>query len=88
MIKSDEIIGKILDNAEVGAGMHVLDVACGTGVMFDYYPERNVASVTGIDIAPEMSKSAISSELWNFLEYFFHYPPIRLVMQGNLCYNC
>ena len=58
MIKSDEIIGKILDNAEVGAGMDVLDVACGTGVMFDYYLSRGVASVTGIDIAPKMAKIA------------------------------
>ena len=58
MIKSDVIIGKILDHAEVGEGMDVLDVACGTGVMFDYYLQRNVASVTGIDIAPEMAKIA------------------------------
>ena len=58
MIKSDVIIGKILDNAEVGPGMDVLDVACGTGVMFDYYLERQVASVTGIDISPEMAKIA------------------------------
>ena len=58
MIKSDEIIGKILDNAEVAEGMDVLDVACGTGVMFDYYLQRNVASVTGIDISPEMAKLA------------------------------
>ena len=58
MIKSDEKIGKILDNAEVGAGMDILDVACGTGVMFDYYLQRNVASVTGIDISPEMAKIA------------------------------
>ena len=58
MIKNDVIIGKILDNAEVEAGMDVLDVACGTGVMFPYYLERNVASVTGIDIAPEMAKIA------------------------------
>ena len=58
MIKSDVIIGKILDNAEVGADMDILDVACGTGVMFDYYLQRNVASVTGIDIAPEMAKIA------------------------------
>ena len=35
MIKSDAIIGKILDNAEVGPDMDILDVACGTGVMFD-----------------------------------------------------
>ena len=58
MIKSDEIIGKILDNAEVGEGQHILDVACGTGVMFPYYLERKVASVTGIDISPEMAKIA------------------------------
>ena len=58
MIKSDAIIGKILDNAEVGAGMDVLDVACGTGVMFDYYLSRDVASVTGIDIAPQMAAIA------------------------------
>ena len=58
MIKSDVKIGRILDNAEVGAGMDVLDVACGTGVMFDYYLQRGVASVTGIDISPEMAKIA------------------------------
>ena len=58
MIKNDTIIGKILDNAEIDAGMDVLDVACGTGVMFDYYLQRNVACVTGIDISPEMAKIA------------------------------
>lgn len=58
MIKSDAKIGRILDNAEVGEGMDVLDVACGTGVMFDYYLERKAASVTGIDISPEMAKIA------------------------------
>ena len=58
MIKNDAIIGKILDNVEIGAGMDVLDVACGTGVMFDYYLQRDVASVTGIDISPEMAKIA------------------------------
>lgn len=58
MIKNDAIIGAILDNAEVGFGMDVLDVACGTGVMFPYYLDRQVASVTGIDISPEMAKIA------------------------------
>ena len=66
MIKSDVIIGKILDNAEVGPGMDVLDVACGTGVLFDYYLQRNVASVTGIDIAPEMAR--IASEKYSHQE--------------------
>ena len=58
MIKNDAIIEKILDNAEIEAGMDILDVACGTGVMFPYYLQREAASVTGIDISPEMAKIA------------------------------
>ena len=58
MIKSDVKIGIILDNAEVGPEMDVLDVACGTGVLFDYYLQRGVASVVGIDISPEMARIA------------------------------
>ena len=58
MIISDEIIGKILDNAEIAADMDILDVACGTGVMIPYYLQRGAASVTGIDISPEMAKLA------------------------------
>lgn len=54
----DAIIGSILDNAEIGEGMDVLDVACGTGVLFPYYQARNVASVTAIDISPEMARIA------------------------------
>ena len=58
MIRSDEIIGIILDNAGVGAGMDVLDVACGTGVLFPDYLQRQVGSVTAVDISPEMVKIA------------------------------
>ena len=58
MIKSDCIIEKILDNAEIEEGQDILDVACGTGVMFPYYLQRGVASVTGVDISPEMAKIA------------------------------
>lgn len=58
MIKSDEIINIILDNAEISSGKTVLDVACGTGVLVDYYLERDVRSVTGIDISPEMTERA------------------------------
>ena len=58
MIKKDEIIETILDNAKVSAGMDILDVACGTGVMFPYYLKRDVRTVIGIDIAPNMAKIA------------------------------
>ena len=60
MIRSDEIIGKILDGAGVKPGVTVLDVACGTGVLIPDYLKRQVASVTGVDISPEMVKIAQS----------------------------
>lgn len=58
MIRSDRIIHRILDHAGVKAGVDVLDVACGTGVLFPDYLSRNVQSVTAIDISPEMVKIA------------------------------
>lgn len=58
MIRNDEIINQILDNATVCEGKDVLDVACGTGVLIPDYLERNVKSVTAIDISPEMIKIA------------------------------
>ncbi len=58
MIRHDDIIAAIMDGAEVTAGKSVLDVACGTGVLFPDYLKRGVESVTGIDISPEMAKIA------------------------------
>ncbi len=54
----DEVIDRILDNAGVTAGVSVLDVACGTGVLFPDYLRRNVGALTGIDISPEMVRVA------------------------------
>ena len=34
MIRNEPVIRTILDNAGIRAGMDVLDVACGTGVLF------------------------------------------------------
>lgn len=58
MIRHEEVIATILDNAGIHAGVDVLDVACGTGVLFPDYLSRQVASVTAIDIAPEMVRIA------------------------------
>ena len=60
MIRSDELIRVILDNAGVCSGKEILDVACGTGVLIPDYLARNVAGVTAIDISPKMA--AIAAE--------------------------
>ena len=51
-------IEKILDNAQITTGLDVLDVACGTGILFPHYLSRGANSITGIDISPEMAKRA------------------------------
>ena len=58
MIRDESVINTILDNASVRRGCTVLDVACGTGVLFPDYLGRNVAKVTAVDISPEMARIA------------------------------
>ena len=58
MIRNDEVIRLILDNAGIAAGKDVLDVATGTGVLIPDYLRRGVNSVTGIDISPKMAEIA------------------------------
>ena len=58
MVRNEAVICKILDNAGICEGADVLDVACGTGVLFPDYLRRKVASVTAIDLSPEMAKLA------------------------------
>lgn len=57
-LKTDDAkIGYILDSAGVGEDSTVLDVACGTGVLFPYYKQRKVRLVA-VDISKEMAKLA------------------------------
>lgn len=58
MIRYDDTVNRILDNAKISEGKDVLDVACGTGVLIPDYLERKVRSVTAIDISSEMIKIA------------------------------
>ena len=58
MVRKEDVIQTILDHAGIRPGIDVLDVACGTGVLFPDYFARGVRTVTGIDIAPEMAKRA------------------------------
>lgn len=57
-IRKEEILVKLLDNANITAGIDVLDIACGTGFLFSDYIKRNVHSVTAIDLSPEMVRIA------------------------------
>ncbi len=54
MIRYDDVIDQIMENALVGEEKDILDVACGTGVLIPDYLKRNVKSITAIDISPEM----------------------------------
>lgn len=58
LIRNEAVIRKILDNAGIRPGVNVLDVACGTGVLIPDYLQRGAASVTAIDISPEMARIA------------------------------
>lgn len=66
MIRSDMKISSILTYAGVGKGVRVLDVACGTGVLFPDYLSRGVCRVVGVDISSAMvdiARSKISDPL-------------------------
>jgi demethylmenaquinone methyltransferase/2-methoxy-6-polyprenyl-1,4-benzoquinol methylase len=58
MVRNEPVIAKILDLAGVAPGAAALDVATGTGVLIPDYLKRDVASVTAIDISPEMERIA------------------------------
>ena len=58
METDDYKMNQILDAAQIESGKSVLDIACGTGVMIDYYIKRNVSDVTGVDISSKMIEIA------------------------------
>ncbi len=58
LIRHDQVIDAILTGAGVRPGIRVLDVACGTGVLFSDYLARGVTDLTAIDISPEMVRLA------------------------------
>lgn len=60
MVRNEEVLSTILDNAQVTAGKTVLDVATGTGVLIPDYLARGAASVTAVDISDEMIRIAKS----------------------------
>ncbi len=57
-VVSGDKINKIFKNAGIAAGCDVLDVACGTGVLFPFFLQQKVNSITGIDISSHMARIA------------------------------
>lgn len=58
LVVDPDKINLILDKAGVRPGVRVLDVACGTGVLFPFFVKREAAQVTAVDISPEMARIA------------------------------
>ena len=56
--RNEEVIAKILHLGGIIKDADILDVACGTGVLFPDYIKLETASVTGIDISSEMVRIA------------------------------
>lgn len=80
MVRSDSKIAFILDAAGVRPGVSVLDVACGTGVLFGDYLARDAARVTGVDISPEMHASPFPScatPAWRYCAAMWRSCPFR-----------
>ena len=67
MVRKEDLIRTILDNGGVRPGADVLDVACGTGVLFPDYLARGANRIVGIDISPNMARIAAGK-----------YPPERV----------
>lgn len=56
-IRNEEVIAEILSKGGLKDGAEVLDVACGTGVLFPDYLKAG-AEITGVDISENMVKTA------------------------------
>lgn len=67
--RNEDIIAFILDKGEIAKGKKVLDVACGTGILFTDYLNRG-AIVTGVDISSSMLRIAKNK-----------YPDIQLICE-------
>ncbi len=57
-VRNDAVIDIILSKGNIRKGAKVLDVASGTGVLFDDYLSRGVTDLTGIDISTKMLEVA------------------------------
>ena len=52
--RNEEVVAEILERSGIREGIKVLDVACGTGVLFPDYQKAG-AEITGIDISENIN---------------------------------
>jgi len=57
-----EVLEAVIEQANIGKESRVLDVGCGTGIMFDYYANAGAAQVIGLDMSDEMVR--IANQKW------------------------
>ena len=57
-VRNEEIISEIMANCRFEEGMTVLDIACGTGVLFQDYIDRGAEYIAAVDMSEEMVKIA------------------------------
>ncbi|MDD4428747.1 MAG: methyltransferase domain-containing protein [Paludibacter sp.] len=50
----EQKIEKILDYAGIRQGVSVLDIACGTDILFPFYLRRGVSKIAGVDLSEGM----------------------------------
>ncbi len=56
-VQSKDVLSSIIGSLDLSCDMSVLDVGCGTGVLFPYFQKYEV-TICGIDISSEMIKIA------------------------------
>ena len=56
-VQSEDVLSSIIESLNLTCGTSVLDVGCGTGVLFPYF-QKCGAAICGIDISSEMIKIA------------------------------
>lgn len=85
------IAGEILTAAGIRPGTTVLDVGCGTGVLFPYYLERNVRKVVAVDLSPQMIRLAAEKKPDPRIELVcgdIQTLPVRCRCDAAVLFNC
>lgn len=75
-IPKDEILDLLFNEGSLINGCSILDVGCGTGILFNYFNKKNAKSITGIDISKNMIDIAK-----------LKYPNIKLICDNILSFD-